>query len=341
MAQEDLLASLLNISNPPFIIAEIADNHSGSLEVAKRLALEARIAGAHIAKFQYHLPDIEMVPHSIEMWDGDLYSILKRNLLGQSEHKALKEYCEEIGIKYLCTPFCIEASDRLEELGVEAFKVGSGEMQNLPMIRHIARKRKLMIISTGMSTLEEVDETVRIVKEERCPFVLMYCVSEYPPAYSDINLGLLRIYRERFNCEVGLSDHSPTIWTAIASVALGARLIEKHFTLNKNLSGPDHFISLVSNELSELCISTKRVWEALGVEKRISDRELIVRDWAYHSLVLKRDLKAGELLLEQDVAIRRPGSGIPAKYFGEYIGRRLKLSLRRDTILQSEYFLDT
>ncbi len=328
----------INEQSPPLIIAEIADNHCGSLELAKQLIREAKISGAHFAKFQYHIPDIEMIPGSVSMWAGDLYKILNSNLLSHEDHREIKNYCEGIGITYLCTPFSIEASDKLEDLGVEFYKIGSGEMQNLHLLRHIAKKGKTMIVSTGMSTLDEIAEAVDMIKLEGCPFVLLYCVSAYPPDYSEINLELLDVYKEKFVCHVGLSDHTPTIWTSVASVSLGAKIIEKHFTLNKDLPGPDHAISLDRLQLSELCSATHAIWRSLGKDKNVSSDEQVIRDWAYHSLVAKRDLSEGLILGKHDICVKRPGIGIPAKRYEDFLGKKLIKSVKKDTLLHEDFF---
>ena len=210
-------------NEPAVIIAEIADSHNGSIKTAKKLVEEAKKAGADIAKFQLHLPDVEMVPDSIQMWDGPLYNILKRNLFTPKMHKEIMNYCEKLGIEYLCTPFCPAAVDVLNKLGVKAFKTGSGELTNLPMQRKLAKisakTGKPIIISTGMSTWKEIAETVKIHKDEGSNFVLMNCTSEYPPKYEHINLGLIPKMRKEFGVLTGQSDHTMDNYTAYAAIA--------------------------------------------------------------------------------------------------------------------------
>lgn len=327
------------------VIAELADSHNGSIETAKKLVDAAYAAGADVAKFQLHLPDVEMVPGKVHMWDGDLYEILKRNLFTPEMHKEMMEYCEKVGIEYLCTPFCPEAVDVLEGLGVKAFKTGSGEVMNLPHHRKLAKisakTGKPVIVSTGMSTLEEIADTVSVYEEEGAKENLMLtnCTSEYPPNdYSHANLGLIPLMRERFGVWVGQSDHTMDNYTAFAAVALGAKVIEKHFTLSRDQKGPDHFISLEPHMLKELVDGIRKIEVGLGSEKRISKEEQVVRDWAFHSVVASRDVEAGEVLTLENLMPKRPGSGIEAKYLdpkysGNLLGKKAARALPKNTIL--------
>jgi sialic acid synthase SpsE len=330
------------------IIAELADSHNGSIDQARRLVDAAKEAGADVAKFQLHLPDIEMVPGKVQMWDGDLYEILKRNLFTPEMHKEMMAYCESVGIEYLCTPFCPTGVDVLNDLGVKAFKTGSGEIANLPHHRKLAKisaaTGKPVIVSTGMSTLEEIEETVRVYKEEGAKenLVLTNCTSEYPPNdYSHANLGLIPLLQDRFDVWVGQSDHTMDNYTAFAAVALGAKVIEKHFTLSRDQKGPDHFISLEPHMLKELVEGIRKIEVGLGREKKITPEEQVVRDWAFHSVVAARDIKAGETISLDNVMPKRPGSGIPAKYLDPLhseglMGKRAARDLPRDSILQWE-----
>ena len=328
------------------VIAEIADSHNGSIQTAKKLIQEAKKAGADVAKFQLHLPDVEMIPGSIKMWDGPLYDILKRNLFSAKTHKELMDYCDKLGIEYLCTPFCPAAVDILNNLGVKAFKTGSGELTNLPMHRKLAKisakTRKPVIISTGMSTWEEITETVKVHKEEGSNFMLMNCTSEYPPNnYSHANLGLIPKMQKEFNVRVGQSDHTMDNYTAYAAVALGAGAIEKHFTLSRKQKGPDHFISLEPHMLKDLVNGVRKIEVAIGDKKTISKDERVVRDWAFHSVVADSNIKKGENVSLQNVRPARPGRGIPAKYLDKIYSSKLfskktKRNLSKNTILQWE-----
>jgi len=328
------------------IIAELADSHNGSVTMAKKMVDAAKKAGADIAKFQLHLPDIEMVKGRVQMWDGDLYKILKRNLFTPEMHKEMMRYCGEIGIEYLCTPFCPAAVDILNDMGVKAFKTGSGEITNLPHHRKIAKisreTGKPAIVSTGMCTMEEIADTVRVYEDEGAKenLILMNCTSEYPPGdYSHANLGLIKVLHEKFGVWTGQSDHTTDNYTAYAAVALGARVIEKHFTLNRKQKGPDHAISLEPHMFKELAGGIRKIEKSLGSGKTISPEEQTVRGWAFHSVVASRDIKAGEKFTLENLMPKRPGSGIEAKYLDrlyseKLLGRKAKKDLPKNTILQ-------
>jgi len=344
---KELKFGKLTIGGPKtVIIAEIADSHNGSIETAKKLVDAAKEAGADVAKFQIHLPDIEMVPGKVHMWDGDLYEILKRNLFTPEMHKEMMGYCEEIGIEYLCTPFCPSAVDILNDLGVKAFKTGSGEITSLPHHRKIAKisakTGRSAIVSTGMCTMEEIADTVKVYEEEGAKenLVLMNCTSEYPPNdYSHANLGLIKRLRDEFGVIVGQSDHTMDNYTSFAAVALGAKVIEKHFTLSRKQRGPDHFIALESAMFKNLVDGIRKIEVALGYKKTISKEEQVVRDWAFHSVVASRDIRKGEILSLENLIPKRPGSGIEAKFLDKnfsdkLLGKRAKRALVLNTILK-------
>jgi len=332
--------------NRVVIIAEVADSHNGSMQMAKALVDAAKEAGADVVKFQLHLPDVEMVPGSINMWDGPLYDILKRNLFTSEMHKEIMDYCEKVGIEYLCTPFCPTSVDVLESLGVKAFKTGSGELANLPQHRKLAKisaeTGKPVIVSTGMSTMEEIHDTVRVYEQEGAKenLVLMNCTSEYPPNdYSHARLGFIRRLHDQFGVIVGQSDHTMDNYTVLAAVALGAKIVEKHFTLSRKMRGPDHFIALEPHMLAELISGIRKIEVGLGDEKKITEEESVVRDWAFHSVVASTFIKQGEILTLENLMPKRPGRGIPAKFLdpmfsGQLIGRRAKRHLMPNTILQ-------
>jgi N-acetylneuraminate synthase len=320
---------------PVVVIAEAACEHLGDLEVAKRMVDAAKAAGADIIKFQLHLPE-EMIPGSVQFWAGSMDEVLAKFNLSLEDHRALMRYCEDAGIQYLCTPFCARAADLLEELGVPAFKTGSGEMTNLPMLRRIARKGKPMIVSTGMATLEEVEETVAVLKAERAPLVLMHCTSAYPPRYEQINLRVIPRLRERFGVLVGHSDHTPEAWTALGAVAMGAVVVEKHFTLDRALKGPDFHISLEPSEFRTMVEGIRKLEAALGDEKRVYPEEAVVRDWAHHSVVSLCDIPKGAVITPAMIGVKRPGRGIPAKHLEACYGRTAARAIPRDSLLRWE-----
>lgn len=338
MEQIKLGKFIIGSNSPVLIIAELACQHLGNLDNAKRLILAAKESGADIAKFQLHVPSAEMLPGKIKFWAGFMDDILEEvNFEKPEEHRELKRYCDEIGIQYLCTPFCIEASDILESIGADGYKIGSGELTNLPMLRHIARKKKPMIVSTGMSTMEEISEAVQVLKEEGVQYSLLHCLSEYPPNFENFNLKLIPELEEKFDVPVGFSDHSTGIYSSVAAVAMGAKIIEKHFTLN-DLQGPDNLVSLDPEQFKSLVTAIRDIEKALGSEKKVSKDEQTVRDWAHHSVVVVKDIKVGEIFSLDNLAPKRPGTGISAKFLDQtfsekLIGKKANKDLPVNTIL--------
>lgn len=318
---------------PVVTIAEAACEHLGSLAVAKRMVEAAVDAGADIIKFQLHLPE-EMIPGTIQFWGGSMDEILAHYNLSVDEHRELIAYCNEAGIQYLCTPFSAAAADVLDDLGVPAFKTGSGEMTNLPMLRHIAQKGKPMLVSTGMATVEEIGATVAALRAGGATFMLMHCTSAYPPRYETINLRFIPRLREIAGTLVGHSDHTPDIWTALGAVAMGARVIEKHFTLSRALKGPDHPVSLEPPEFARMVEAIRKLEAALGEDKQVHPEEAAVRAWAHHSVVTVRPIRKGATITAAMLGVKRPGWGIPAAELETLPGATARRDLPADTILQ-------
>ena len=318
---------------PVITIAEAAVEHMGSIEVAKAMIDAAKDSGADIIKFQMHIPDAEMIPGSIKFWGGSLDEVLAKYNLTVDNHIELINYSNDVGIQYLSTPFCSAAADILDELGVPAFKIGSGEMTNIPMLKHIAKKKKPMIISTGMSSMNEIHETVSAMKEDNVQFMLTNCTSIYPPRYDQINLGAIRKMTKEFNILVGHSDHTPDIWTALGAVCLGAVLVEKHFTINRRLRGPDHAVSLEPQEFKMMVQAIRKIEAAMGSEKKVYTEEMTVRKWAHHSVVAIQLIPAGTKITSDMVDVKRPGEGVPAKFLNKIIGNISTKPIKKDTII--------
>jgi len=323
---------LVGPGQKPFIIAEACINHQGQYTIAERMVYMAHALGADAIKFQIHVLENEMlreVPQSAN-FDEPLYETLDKTNLSVDEHRRLKKLCESLGILYLCTPFSRKGADILEELDVAAFKVGSGELTNLPLQEHIARKGKPVIFSTGMSTVEEIAETVELVRTMGTPFIITHCVSAYPAPYHIVNLNMIPRYMGLFEAPVGLSDHTRGIYTSLGAVALGACLIEKHFTLDKLQKGPDHASSLEPFELGELVKGAEAVFLALGDEKRIFPEEEQIVAWARESVVTERAISRGTTITSEMVWVKRPSPGpgvIPAKDLKKVIGRVAKVDI--------------
>ncbi|MCM8811693.1 MAG: N-acetylneuraminate synthase family protein [Candidatus Omnitrophica bacterium] len=319
----------------PFIIAEACINHEGNFEMARKMVHVAHAMGADCIKFQIHILENEMLreaPQS-ENFDEPLYDTLEKTNLSVDEHRKLKALCEQLGIFYLCTPFSRDGADILEEIGVEAFKTGSGELTNLPLQEHIARKGKPMIVSTGMCTEEEVAETVSLIQGIGTPLILTHCVSAYPTPYRIVNLGMIRKYADRFQVPVGLSDHSRGIYTALGAVPYGACVLEKHFTLDKMRGGPDNPVSIEPGELAELVKGADAIFQAMGEERRIFEEEKQIVAWARESVVTEKPIKKGTVITREMVWVKRPGPGpgaIPAKDLKKVIGKTALADIPKD-----------
>jgi N,N'-diacetyllegionaminate synthase len=322
---------------PVYVIAEAGDNHMGSVETAKEMARLAKLAGANAVKYQHHLPDEEMLPDAptSDNMREPLYDFLVRNALTISGHVEIARYCSEIGIQYLCTPFSYAAAKELHENKLlDAIKIGSGEMTDLPSLLRMAQFGIPMIVSTGMSTFEEIDETYQALIGAGVELALMNCVSEYPPVYEDINLGVLTVMQKRYEkAVIGQSDHTPTNYTCFAAVTLGARIVEKHVIISRLTPGPDQSVSLEFDEFADLVKGIRIIEAASGNEKRIHGKELAIRKWAFRSLVTSREIVAGQIITESDVWSKRPGTGIPAKDMHKMIGKRALRNLPKNTLL--------
>lgn len=326
---------------PIYIIAEGCDNHMGNLDVAMEMCRQAKLAGADCIKFQHHLPDEEMlknVPMSSN-FDIPLYDFLKLHALNLEQHKQLMAYCKEIGIQYLCTPFSLAAAYELNEIGVDAFKIGSGEMTDIPSLIEIAKLGKPMIISTGMCTLAEIQRTYDALLPVGAPIAFTNCLSEYPPQYQDINLNVINVMRERFpEAIIGHSDHTPDLYTCYAAVALGAVIIEKHVILSKQTSGPDQSVSIDFHDLYNLVDGIRKIELSLGSEKKVHKNEKAIREWAFRSIVTKRPIKTGETITKEMIWSKRPGTGIPAHKMHTVIGKHATHDIEENVLLKYEDF---
>jgi len=325
--------------HPAFIIAEACDNHLGNMDTAKEMIRQAKLAGADCIKFQHHLPDEEMLP-DIPMSDNfqePLYEFLKKYALTLNQHKLLKEYCEKVGIIYLCTPFSYQAARELMTIGLEAFKIGSGEMTDLTSLKAIAALGNPMILSTGMCTLNEIGETYHAMKKWGAIFCFTNCVSEYPPVYEDLNIGFIKTMIESFpDIVIGHSDHSPDLYTSFAAVALGAKIIEKHIILDKRIPGPDQSVSIDMMDLAVLVDGIRKIEAAMGSKKDIHEKEKQIREWAFRSIVTTCDIMPGTVLTEEMLWTKRPGTGIPSKELPKFIGRKAACFIKGNTLLKRD-----
>jgi sialic acid synthase SpsE len=319
---------------PPFVIAEIGINHEGDFNKALKMVTDAADAGCECVKFQCHVIDDEMIPNSVVPGNAkeSIWDIMSRCALSEDEEIRLKEYVEARGMIYLSTPFSRAAAIRLQKMGVPAFKVGSGECNNYPLIRHIAAYGKPVILSTGMNDLDSVEPAVAILREARVPFALMHCTSLYPTPYDKVRLGALRDLATAFpDAVLGLSDHSLGNYTCFAAVPLGAAILEKHFTSHREWPGPDVPISITPPELKDLIEGTRAIALALGGHKTILRDEQPTIDFAYACVVSTSEIRAGETLTEKNIWVKRPGTGeIKAVDYERVLGRKARADLARN-----------
>ena len=318
----------------PFIIAELGINHEGDVGKALQMVDAAADAGADCVKIQTHITPAEMLNTGIKpegISNDTLWDIIKRCELTAEEEAAVKRRCEERGVIFLSTPFSREAADRLERLGVQAFKVGSGECNNLPLLDHIARKGKPMILSTGMNDIPSVRRSLEVISAHNVPVVLMHCTSMYPTPYEKVRLGAIQEMRQTFGLPVGLSDHSVGIWTCLGAVALGACVLEKHFTISRTWPGPDQPVSIEPDELADLVKGARAVFLARGGNKGILPEEKPVIDFAYASVVTIRPVARGEAFSLDNVWVKRPGTGpLLAADLNRVLGKKAARDLPAD-----------
>jgi len=326
--------------HPPFVIAEIGINHEGDFNKAIQMVDDACNAGCECAKFQSHVIEDEMIPNDVIPGNAteSIWDIMSRCALSEEEEIKLKKYVEQKGMIFLSTPFSRAAAIRLENMGVGAYKIGSGECNNYPLIRHIASYGKPIILSTGMNDITSVTPAVDILRAAKIPYALMHCTSMYPTPYDKVRLGALQDIAQAFpDAVIGLSDHSLGNYTCFAAVALGASILEKHFTSDKNWPGPDVPISIDPIELKELIDGSRAIHYALGGEKNILPEEQPTIDFAYACVVSTRDIEAGGIFTKENVWVKRPGTGrIKATDFEKVLGRRSTRRIPANIQLQWE-----
>ena len=320
--------------HPVFVIAEAGINHNGSLLIAKKLVNMAKKAGADCIKFQTHIAEEEMIKTKIlpgKISKKPLWDIIKNCELNEVEEKEIKRYCKIKKILFLSTPFSIPAVDRLEKIKISAYKIGSGELTNIPFLKHIAKMKKPVILSTGMSNMKEIKIAVELFKKYKTPLALLQTTSEYPCDYKDINLGVIDRYRKIFKIPIGISDHSLGIYTALGAVAKGACIVEKHITLDKNMPGPDQKLSLELTELCELVKGCKAIKQALGDSKKILKKELPILQFARESIVTLTKISKNEKFSQKNLTTKRPNTGeIPANEFYKIIGKKAKKDIPKN-----------
>ena len=327
-------------SHPPLVIAEIGINHGGDLEVAKNMVRLAALSGCECVKHQTHIVEDEMTDEAKQIFppnaDVSIWDVMAECALSREDEAELKRYTEELGLIYISTPFSRAAADFLETLDVPAYKIGSGEADNLPLIRHIARKGKPVIMSTGMQTIETLQESVQMLEDAGIEYALLECTNLYPSPPEIVSLQGVTDLKAAFpNAAVGFSDHSIGPEMALASVALGASILERHYTDTRYRKGPDIINSMDPAELRFLIDRSREIHTALMNPKQRTGPEEDVYRFARASVVADADLAAGQVITESDIWARRPGSGEIAGFeFDKVVGKTLKVAVTRNQQLK-------
>jgi len=320
------------------IIAEACENHFGSIKKAKKMIINEKKSGADFIKFQHHIPEEEIlknVPKS-NNFKLPLFKFLKKNSLSINQHYELFDFCKKVKIKYLCTPFSLKAAQELSKMGVDYFKIGSGEFTDIPFIESLIKLKKPTIFSTGMSNLNEIDMMYNFLKKKNFKkFCFLNFTSEYPPNYKDLNLGFIRFLKNKYkDIIIGHSDHTDEIYSSIAAVSMGARIIEKHVYLDKNY-GPDRNVSINFKKFSELVKSIRLIERSLGEKKKIYQEEKPIFKWARRSLITIKDIYKNEKLTRKNLFSKRPALGIASYKYYEYLGKKTNKFLKKNTLLKN------
>jgi sialic acid synthase SpsE len=333
----DIAGRIVGDGAPSLVIAEIGNNHDGSLRQAERLIDAAAEAGADAVKFQTHIAEAEMLPSTPTPphFDEPRFSFTQRMELSLDDHVRLKGLAEERGLLFFSSPFSVEAVELLEQVEAPLYKIASGEVSNPPLLEAVAATGKPVLLSTGMSGLDDVETALGTLRAGGCEVVVMQCTSTYPCPPESVNLRAMTAMGERFGCLVGLSDHTPGVWTAVAAVALGAVAVEKHFTLSKRLYGPDHHASLEPDELRLLVEGAREVEAALGsgLKERDPGHDA-VRATFEKSVVARIAIPEGTRIEREMLTTKRPGTGIAAVRLAEVVGRVAARPLAADALVE-------
>lgn len=330
------------IGSKSFIIAEAGVNHNGSVELAKKLVDAAKEAGADAVKFQTFktknlvTKDARKAEYQIKnSGEESQYEMIKKLELSGNEFWEIAKYSEDKGIIFLSSPFDAESVDLLDKIDIPAFKIASGEITNFPLLKRIAKKQKPVILSTGMSTIGEVEEAINLIEKYNDDIILMHCLTNYPAKKEDTNLNVIKTLEYTFKRPVGFSDHTSGIEMSVAAVALGSCVIEKHFTIDRSLPGPDHKASLEPQELSEMVKAIRNIENGLGNGvKKPTDDEIKIKKLVRKSIVAKEDIPKGSVIEEEMLDIKRPGTGIEPKYLDELVGKELIKDVKKDDLLK-------
>ena len=326
----------------PFVIPEIGINHEGDFDKAKQMIKDAFDANAECVKFQCHIIDDEMIKNNVIPGNTteSIWEIMNRCSLTEEEEIKLKDYAENLGMIFLSTPFSRKAADRLNSMDVDAFKIGSGECNNYPLLKHIASFGKPIILSTGMNNIESISISVKILEKSNVDFALLHTTSMYPTPYEKVRLGALTDLSKHFpNVVIGLSDHSIGNYTCFGAVPLGASILEKHFTSDKTWPGPDIPVSIDPFELKNLIEGSTAIHQSLNGEKKILAEEKPTIDFAYACVVSIKEIKKGDILSKENIWVKRPGTGkIFALDFEKVLNKVAKSDIPKDSQLDWNMF---
>jgi sialic acid synthase SpsE len=329
---------VIGAPSSPLVIAQIGINHDGNFDRAIQMIDDAHAAGCECVKFQSHVIDDEMIPHHVIAANGkeSIFEIVSRCAFDEKQETLIKRYVDSKGLIYLSRPFSRAAAERLRRMNVAFYKIGSGDCNNYPLVDHIASYGKPIVLSTGMNDLRAIAPAVAILRRRRVPFALLHCTSMYPTPYERVRLGgMLALGSEFSDAVLGLSDHSLGNYTCFAAVALGASIVEKHFTSDKSWRGPDVPISADPRELAELVQGTRAIHSALGGTKEILPEEQPAIDFAYACVVATRDIAEGETFGPDNLWVKRPGKGeIKAAHYEAILGRRARRAVRMNDQLK-------
>ena len=325
-------------NHPPLVIAEIGINHDGNFEKAKQMVNDAYENGAECVKFQCHIIDDEMIPNDVIPSNAteSIWNIMKRCSFSEEQEIALKKYTEDLGMIYLNTPFSRAAANRLDKMDICAYKIGSGECNNFPLISHIASFSKPVILSTGMNNMDSISKSVDILKKANIDYAIMHVTSMYPTPYDKVRLGIITELKQKFpDTVIGLSDHSFGNYTCFAAISLGASILEKHFTSDKNWSGPDISISITPKELKDLIVGSKAIFNSLNGRKSVLDGEKETAKFAYASIVTINDIEKGDYFSTDNIWVKRPGTGeIMAKVFDDILNKKSSKYIKKNSQLE-------
>lgn len=329
--------------NPSYIIAEIGINHNGKIEIAKKLIDIAADAGANAVKFQkrslkdLYREDVLKNPNIESQGLEILIDVLQEVELKDEDYKQLIQYCKEKCITFLCTPWDIPSVDFLEQFDLPAYKIASADLTNFPLLLHIIKTGKPLIVSTGMSNMEEIEKTVLFLKENNAQFILLHCNSTYPAPVETLNLALIPVLKEKFQVPIGYSGHEPGIVSTLTATILGAVMIERHITLDKTMEGLDQAASLEPNEFKELIKNIREAEKAKGKPiKKMTRGEILQKEVLGKSIITKIDVNEGSIFSEENLDIKGPAKGLSPQFFYEILGKKSKRNIKKGNYLQDD-----